>query len=143
MQPETSHSVPQGTEHLPMPPSVGVENIPTLPPLEAAPLGGQERFEQAAEAGARASDTAATTTTATAIAAPAAPVQAPQDPQLATTASPMVAADEDLIEKEWVDKAKEIITQTKDDPHARTAQVNALQRDYLQKRYGKVVGASE
>ena len=51
--------------------------------------------------------------------------------------------DDELIEKEWVDKAKQIIEQTRDDPHARTAQVNALQRDYLQKRYGKVVGTSD
>ena len=57
--------------------------------------------------------------------------------------TPLVAADEDLIEKEWVDKAKQIIEQTRDDPHARTQKVNELQRDYLQKRYGKVVGASE
>ena len=143
MQPETSHSVPQGAEQLPVPPSVGAENIPTLPPIETGPLGGQERFEQAAEAGARISDAAATASAA-AIATPSAPVQAPQGPLAApVTATPMVAADEDLIEKEWVDKAKDIITQTKDDPHARTAQVNALQRDYLQKRYGKVVGASE
>ena len=143
MQPENSHSVPQGPEQLPMPPSVGAENIPSLPPLETGLERGQERFEQAAEAGARISDAAATAS-ATAIATPAAPVQVPaQDPQVTTTATPMVAADEDLIEKEWVDKAKDIITKTKDDPHARTAQVNALQRDYLQKRYGKVVGASE
>ncbi len=143
MQPETSHNVPQGAEQLQMPPNVGAENIPTLPPIETGPLGGQERFEQAAEAGARVSDAAAAAN-ATAIATPAAPVQAPQDPQVASVAAtPMVAGDEDLIEKEWVDKAKDIITQTKDDPHARTAQVNALQRDYLQKRYGKVIGASE
>lgn len=143
MQPENSQNAPQGAEHLPMPPRVGVENVPTLPPLETGLERGQERFEQVAEAGARASDAATSATTAVAIAVPAAPVQAQQDPQATVTATPMVAADEDLIEKEWVDKAKDIITQTKDDPYARTAQVNALQRDYLQKRYGKVVGASE
>ena len=75
---------------------------------------------------------------------PAVPVQPVTDqPVASSTSSPLVAADEDLIEKEWVDKAKEIIEQTKDDPHSRTQKVNELQRDYLQKRYGKVVGASE
>ena len=143
MQPEISQSTQQSAEHSPVPQGIGPEQVPTLPPLEAGPLGGQERFEQAAEAGARVNDAAAASTTATAIATPVAPVQAPVSQSAASTTTPMVAADEDLIEKEWVDKAKEIITQTKDDPHARTAQVNALQRDYLQKRYGKVVGTSD
>ena len=143
MQPENSQSTPSSAEQIPMPPGMGQENIPSLPPLETAPVRGQERFEQVAEAGARASDAAASASTAAAIAVPTVPAQVPTAPQATATATPMVASDEDLIEKEWVDKAKEIITQTKDGPHARTAQVNALQRDYLQKRYGKIVGASE
>ena len=143
MKPENSQNVPTGVEHLPMPPSVGAEQIPSLPPLETGIERGQERIEQAAEAGAMASDAAAMATAATQPVQPQQP--ATQDPQQAAsvTATPLVAADEDLIEKEWVDKAKEIIQQTKDDPHARTAKVNELQRDYMQKRYGKVVGASE
>lgn len=54
--------------------------------------------------------------------------------------NPAVAADEDLIEKEWVDKAKKIIEDTKDDPHMREKEVNKLQADYLRKRYGKELG---
>lgn len=142
MQPENSRQSVPGAEQLPMPPSINPEALPSLPPLDARLERGQERFEQAAEAGAIASDAAASASTAATIATPAAPVQVPQAPP-ATTGTPLVAADEDLIEKEWVDKAKEIIDQTRDDPHARTQKVNELQRDYLQKRYGKVVGASE
>ena len=57
---------------------------------------------------------------------------------------PAVAADDDLIEKEWVDKAKQIINQTRDDPAEREKQVGRLQADYLKKRYGKQLGeASE
>lgn len=57
---------------------------------------------------------------------------------------PAVAADDDLIEKEWVDKAKQIISDTRDDPAAREKQVGRLQADYLKKRYGKQLGeASE
>ena len=59
-----------------------------------------------------------------------------------TAAMPLVAADEDLIEKEWVDRAKKIITETKDDPYLREQEMGKLQRDYLQKRYGKELGAS-
>jgi len=125
-----------------MPPPVGPETVPTLPSIDSQLERGQERFEQAAEAGASVSDAAAV---ASSVAVPVAQPVVPQDiaqPVVSST-TPLVAADEDLIEKEWVDKAKEIIEQTRDDPYVRTQRVNELQRDYLQKRYGKVVGAQE
>lgn len=56
--------------------------------------------------------------------------------------SPAVAADEDLIEKEWVDKAKQIISSTRDDPARREREVGRLQVDYLKKRYGKELGTT-
>lgn len=55
---------------------------------------------------------------------------------------PTVAADEDVIEKEWVDKAKKLIAQTKDDPYTQEKEVSKLQADYLKKRYGKEVKLS-
>lgn len=60
-----------------------------------------------------------------------------------STDVPLVAADEDLIEKEWVDKAKKIIVSTKEDPYRREAEVSKLQVEYLRKRYGKELGISE
>ena len=144
MQPENSRNGAPSLEQLPMPPQVSGEAAPTLPPLEAGIERGQEQFEQRAEAGAVAADAAAQAVPIVPVAAQV-PVQqqAPQQQSAPALATPLVAADEDLIEKEWVDKAKEIIQQTRDDPYARTQKVNELQRDYLQKRYGKVVGASE
>ena len=142
MQPENSRNVPSGFEQLPMPPTVGSENAPNLPPLDAQIERGQERVEQVAEARAMVSDAAASAVPVAPV-APVVPVQDPSQASSSVSATPLVAADEDLIEKEWVDKAKEIIEQTQGDPHARTQKVNELQRDYLQKRYGKVVGASE
>jgi len=56
---------------------------------------------------------------------------------------PLVAGDDDLIEKEWVDKAKKIIAETKDDPYKREYEVGKLQADYLRKRYGKELGAPQ
>ena len=56
---------------------------------------------------------------------------------------PLVANDDDLIEKEWVDKAKKIVAETLDNPHQRDEAVNKLQVDYLKKRYGREFGASE
>lgn len=65
----------------------------------------------------------------------------PSDDAGLSDATPVVAADDDLIEKEWVDKAKAIIVKTKDDPYQRELQVGKLQADYLKKRYGKDLGA--
>ncbi len=59
------------------------------------------------------------------------------------TAMPTVANDDDLIEKEWVDKAKKIIADTRDDPYRREREVNRLQVDYLKKRYGKELGTAD
>ena len=144
MKPENIQDPSFGAEQLPMPPNIGSERVPTLPPLVGRFEQGQQRVEQAAEAGAMASDAA---TLAGPMSVPVVPVvPAPpvnDNPVSAPVGSPMVAADEDLIEKEWVDKAKEIITETKDDPHKRSQKVGELQRDYLQKRYGKVVGAGD
>jgi hypothetical protein len=143
MQPENSRQAAPSPEQLPVQPAITPEAMQSLPPLDSRLERGQERFEQAAEAGAIASDAASAAAIPMAVpVAPAIPVQ-PPPVQPVVTGAPLVAADEDLIEKEWVDKAKEIIEQTRDDPHARTQKVNALQRDYLQKRYGKVIGASE
>ncbi len=142
MQPENSLNTTPGVERLPMPPSNGPEVVPSLPPIDTSIERGQQRVEQAAEAGASVMDATAQAA-AVATATPVVGAQ-PAGPQTATApATPLVAADEDVIEKEWVDKAKEIIDQTKDDPHTRTQKVNELQRDYLHKRYGKVVGAGE
>lgn len=58
-------------------------------------------------------------------------------------AGPDVANDDDLIEKEWVDKAKKIISETKSDPHAQEERVSKLQVDYVKKRYGRDLGAED
>lgn len=55
---------------------------------------------------------------------------------------PLVAEDVDVIEMEWVNKAKKIINETKEDPHAQEQEVERLQREYLKKRYGKEIKAS-
>lgn len=57
-------------------------------------------------------------------------------------AGPVLASDDDLIEKEWVDKAKKIIADTQNDPYRREQEVTKLQIDYLRKRYGKELGTS-
>lgn len=64
------------------------------------------------------------------------------NPLGATSDVPAVAGDDEVIEKEWVDKAKKIVSQTKDDPYQQEKEVSKLQADYLKKRYGKDVKLS-
>ena len=138
MQPENTR-VPSGPEQVPVTTTSEGERIPVLPTPESGIEAPLERVEQTAEARA----------TAASMAAAGVPVSQPVQPtagsptaQPATT-SPVVAADADVIEKEWVDKAKKIIQETKDDPYGRTERVNDLQRDYLKKRYNKELETSE
>ncbi len=72
---------------------------------------------------------------------PTVSVPAPQAPSDDST-GPTLAADDDVIEKEWVDKAKKIIADTQNDPYKREKEIGKLQADYLKKRYGKELGVS-
>ena len=83
-------------------------------------------------------------------AVPAVPVDpaAGTQPAVATpaqtpVAGPATANDQDVIEPEWVKKAEEVIDKTAGKPHEEEEQVEDLQIDYLQKRYGKTVKKSE
>jgi hypothetical protein len=65
------------------------------------------------------------------------------DGQTQTTAAPSVADDGDLIEKEWVMKAKQIVARTRNDPHKQTKELHAFKADYMKKRYNKTIQAVE
>ena len=67
-------------------------------------------------------------------AASAGPIQ--NDPSTVSTAQ-LMADDVDLIEKEWVVKAKAIVAQTKDDPYKQNQAMTQVKADYLKKRYNK------
>jgi hypothetical protein len=59
-------------------------------------------------------------------------------PVVASTATtPAVADDIDLIEKEWVEKAKHIVAQTRTDPYQQNSQMTNFKADYMKKRYNK------
>lgn len=118
------------------------EIAPSLP--EVGPIAGQEVLLSNPEAQIG----PATSTPQPLAPFPTIPVQVPvQQPAadnttmtgMATT-TPASAADDDLIEKEWVDQAKKLIGSTKDNPHEQAKLVAELMRDYVRKRYGKEVG---
>lgn len=64
-----------------------------------------------------------------------------QPTSVAATAA-LVADDADLIEKEWVLKAKAIVMQTRSDPHMQNVKMNDVKADYLKKRYNKDIKTS-
>jgi hypothetical protein len=50
-----------------------------------------------------------------------------------------VADDKDVIEPEWVHKAKAIVLTNSDDPYKQSEQLTIFKADYMQKRYNKTV----
>ena len=61
----------------------------------------------------------------------------------ATTSTPVIADDDDLIEKEWVQKAKAIVASTKNDPYRQNKEISSYKADYIKKRFNKDVKATE
>lgn len=57
--------------------------------------------------------------------------------------TPLSAEDVDLIEKEWVQKAKDIVDATQGDPYIQNQKINSMKAAYIKKRYDKVVKQSE
>lgn len=49
------------------------------------------------------------------------------------------AADDDKIEKEWVDKIRRVIEQTRHDPHQQSEKLTMVKADYMKQRYNKVI----
>lgn len=54
-----------------------------------------------------------------------------------SSANPQIADDVDLIEKEWVERAKRIVEQTKSDPHKQSEELHATKDDYQMKRFNR------
>lgn len=62
----------------------------------------------------------------------------PAVPGMADLTSAIVD-DGDLIEKEWVSRAKHIVATNRNDPYKQSEQLAALRADYMKKRYGKTI----
>ncbi|HEU4830807.1 MAG TPA: hypothetical protein VFS65_01395 [Candidatus Saccharimonadales bacterium] len=137
MKPETPtpHANP---EQFTAQPERTIEYAPNDSNPEVGVGRGAERREQQSESGAITSDAGITTILP-------APVVDDDSVVFDTSISdmPLVANDDDLIEKEWVDRAKKIVEETKDDPYRQEQAVSKLQVDYLKKRYGRELGAAE
>ncbi len=56
---------------------------------------------------------------------------------------PTEAEDTDLIEKEWVERAKQIVEHTREDPYEQQRALSQMKADYLKKRYNKDIKVSD
>jgi len=141
----TAPSNPSGAE---LPPPIEAapvaREIPKAPQVEAAPI-------QTAEKGAAVQEKKTPTLDRKPAAQPAQQLpddNASQQPavvqdtsssiqQVAQDDTPAVAGDVDLLEKEWVSKAKQVVEDHREDPYVQEKEVIKLQASYLKKRYGK------
>jgi type IV secretory pathway VirB10-like protein len=71
---------------------------------------------------------------------PVAPsVPDPSSTQVHSGATGAIADDVDLIEKEWVDRAKAIVDSTQDDPRKQKNEISKVKAEYIQKRFNKTI----
>lgn len=56
---------------------------------------------------------------------------------------PEEASDTDLIEKEWVERAKQIVDHTREDPYEQQKALSQMKADYMKKRYNKDIKLPE
>ncbi len=109
-------------------------------PEQGAPAAAPERAPSSAAAGAAAAQPPIPLPVV-----PTNPVQPTQDDVTTTSRSAAggLIKDDDLIEKEWVDKAKRIVAQTRDDPHQQSEQLTVVKADYMKKNYNKTIKVSK
>lgn len=135
MEPETS-TPKLGPEQAPVQYGPNIERAPVQSvPERGLVETGAERREQLSESSAASAVSGLTTILPTPVVTS---VVVSDNPVVSDT--PITANDDDLIEKEWVEKAKKIVADTRDDPYKREEAVNRLQKDYLMKRYGRELG---
>jgi hypothetical protein len=130
------------TAGMKLPPPV-VEQAPG-PEAPAEALAGQPETGPAAapeRAPGRAGAPQMTQPAAPPMAVPMPPTSAPIGAVANTTTQTItpVAADSDLIEKEWVNKAKQIVENTRDDPYKQSEGLTVVKVDYMKKRYNKTL----
>lgn len=135
---------PLSSGHSPELPSVS----PPVGEVESGSLGPEANVGTSLERGEQRSPLMSVDNQAQAAATLVAPVvnaPIPTDDEIAQApiTLPTIANDDDLIEKEWVEKAKKVLAETREDPYRREQEVSRLQADYLMKRYGRELGSSQ
>ena len=149
MKPETP--LPNmNLEKLPVNSGQNVEKIPGLNNNEQGNKAGLEAFEKKSELssamnelGIITSSTPVIASDDNAVAVVTSTTVASDNTTPVVSVNPTVANDDELIEKEWVDRAKKIVAETQNNPYQREHDVGLLQVDYLKKRFGRELGVTE
>lgn len=142
MEPGTSS--PNRSPELPSVSPLGNGEVPLVPNPEIQAGSLAERREQRSGSVAERAPSPPPVSLPTPIIAVPTPTSDDSDDSSSLASdSPDIASDDELIEKEWVNKAKKVIAETKDDPYRREQEVSRLQSDYLLKRYGRELGSSQ
>lgn len=73
----------------------------------------------------------------------AGPQAAPAPPQAAATEQIAPEDEGGLLDREWVDKAKELVARTRTDPYAQSMELSRLKAQYVKARYNKDIKLAE
>ncbi len=65
------------------------------------------------------------------------------DDSMARSLMSAIVDDGDAIEKDWVDKARQIVAANRNDPHRQSEEMMIFRADYMKKRYGKDIKLSK
>ena len=125
------------------------------PSFELPPTEGWEKQQEAAKEGRTGQDNPSATRPIddASLATNSNPLSVPPVVQPGTTgastAQPVSgdtatqSKESDRIEKIWVKKAKDIIGQTRDDPHAQKKQIDSVRAEYLKIKFNTVLKVEE
>lgn len=128
-----------------LPPPVMEQPLAAANPAEQA-LITPERPVQGSEAAPAAQRPPQTALPTIALPLPPSAPQAPAPSQPAASAqvaSTSAISDDDLIEKEWVNKAKQIVALNRDDPYKQSEELTVFRADYMKKHYDKNIKLSD
>lgn len=64
-------------------------------------------------------------------------------PAPALSSIPVQLKDESTIEQQWIEKVKQVVVRTQDDPFMQNKLLSELKAEYLETRYGRPTGAKQ
>lgn len=126
-----------------LPPLSTANHHPDRLPVAGESLGANERTEIQANKAVETGPPSVPAAQPVTFQQPVAPQSTQTDNMATQNSNPVIADDADLIEKEWVIKAKEIVERTRQDPYTQNKEVEQIKADYMKKRYNKDIKLTE
>lgn len=117
------------------PPPAGMENAPE----QGVERPGPQETQRPSQQPKKSTDEPVAVPVAPPVPPPAAPVADDTSQPTASATTDLPAEESDLIEKEWVQRAKHIVAATQDDPYKQKSEISKAKADYIQKRFNKTI----